>query len=31
MLLPRLEFSTALEAAGVHYDQMGWRRGSTGD
>jgi hypothetical protein len=31
LLLPRLEFSPDLEAAGVRYYQMGWRRGSGGD
>lgn len=29
-LLPRLEFSNALQAAGVHYYQLSWRRGTTG-
>jgi hypothetical protein len=29
-LLPRLEFSNALEAAGVVYYQMSWRQGSSG-
>lgn len=31
VLLPRLEFSPALEAAGVRYYQMGWRKGTSGD
>lgn len=30
LLLPRLEFSTALEAAGVRYYQIGWRKGDSG-
>jgi hypothetical protein len=30
LLLPRLEFSNELEAAGVRYYQLSWRRGSTG-
>ncbi len=30
MLLPRLEFSTELEAAGVRYYQISWRKGSSG-
>ncbi|MBI2783297.1 MAG: hypothetical protein HYX64_04325 [Gammaproteobacteria bacterium] len=30
MLLPRLEFSNALEAAGVVYYRMSWRQGSSG-
>ncbi len=30
-LLPRLEFSNALKAAGVDYYQLSWRRGTTGD
>jgi len=30
MLLPRLEFSNALESAGVRYYQMSWRKGSSG-
>ena len=29
-LLPRLEFSNALEAAGVRYYQISWRKGSSG-
>ncbi|MCE3253999.1 MAG: hypothetical protein K0Q67_3019 [Cellvibrio sp.] len=31
MLLPRLEFSTELEAAGVRYYQVSWRKGSSGN
>ncbi len=31
MLLPRLEFSNDLEAAGVRYYQLGWRKGSSGN
>ncbi len=31
MLLPRLEFSNDLEAAGVRYYQLSWRKGSSGD
>ena len=31
MLLPRLEFSNDLEAAGVRYYQVSWRKGSTGN
>ncbi len=30
MLLPRLEFSNALEAVGVRYYRMSWRQGSSG-
>jgi hypothetical protein len=30
MLLPRLEFSNDLEAAGVRYYQLSWRKGSSG-
>lgn len=30
MLLPRLEFSNELEAAGVRYYQISWRKGSSG-
>jgi hypothetical protein len=30
MLLPRLVFSNALEAAGVRYYQISWRKGSSG-
>ncbi|RYY76637.1 MAG: hypothetical protein EOO52_03790 [Gammaproteobacteria bacterium] len=30
MLLPRLEFSNDLEAAGVRYYQISWRQGSAG-
>lgn len=30
MLLPRLEFSNALEAAGVRYYRVSWRRGTSG-
>lgn len=31
MLLPRLEFSNDLEAAGVRYYQVSWRKGSSGN
>jgi hypothetical protein len=30
MLLPRLEFSNELQAAGVRYYQISWRKGSSG-
>lgn len=30
LLLPRLEFSPDLEAAGVRYYQIGWRKGDSG-
>jgi len=30
MLLPRLEFSNDLEAAGVRYYQLSWRKGNSG-
>lgn len=30
MLLPRLEFANALEAAGVRYYRVSWRRGTSG-
>ena len=30
LLLPRLEFSPELEAAGVRYYQVGWRKGDSG-